>query len=423
MRLLYLCSLLFLGSQVVAQPYIDGGNTRHRFAQLVVGADLVYFPSTGQSVQVGTDGQSTSVSIPEVGVPRLSIAGTHFWGHAYFYVSFPLGTWGNQDLAGGDFYFSPSVETGARVYPWRVQEHKIRPFIGAAWSLADWRQRGPQGQGVFESKRRMPLQLGLTYQHQSWLLDLGYGQYLDEDLRYAVAPGTFAPVTLPRRYFWLGLNYQLETTAAVERDYLDGTTAKRVAAAQRKRALSGFSLAIGPSAAFIQGTSPRNDELYPELTAHRGVAVFPDIGLGYYHYPWDFHLNLAFRRNGSTRTAFGVQQQLARTSIGLEAFKFLFDYHGFVPFVGPILSRERLQLTESIENQSVAEFEQQQWALGLTFGWDIRPDALQPWLLRTNLRYTPLQRIGDEGGVSFSQIEFNFIQFVWYPGRSRRINR
>lgn len=83
-----------------------------------------------------------------------------------------------------------------------------------------------------------------------------------------------------------------------------------------------------------------------------------------------------------------------------------------MPFIGPHISREWLDLRELENSIETYRAEQQQWAGGITFGWDIRPNNLQGFILRTNLRYTPLRKIGEAGGVSFSQLEFNFIQLV-----------
>jgi len=76
-----------------------------------------------------------------------------------------------------------------------------------------------------------------------------------------------------------------------------------------------------------------------------------------------------------------------------------------------------------VDGEEVYQAQSQQWTPGITFGWDIRPNQLQGFILRTNLRYTPTDNIGEEGGVSFSQLEFNFIQLVVYPGRIKRMQR
>ena len=47
-----------------------------------------------------------------------------------------------------------------------------------------------------------------------------------------------------------------------------------------------------------------------------------------------------------------------------------------------------------------------------------RPTRTQSWLLRTNLRWFPRLRVPVPGGEqTLDQLEFNFIQLVWYPKR------
>lgn len=408
-----------------AQPYVEGGPTRHRFAQLLLGADMMYFPSSGETFQIGADGQVLPFTPNAALVPRINIAGTHFWGHANFYISIPVANLLDNSVPdGGNYTFNPGVETGLRLYPWRIEHGKVRPFVGTAFAVADWKQESPNGSGAFEHITRFPLQAGLTYQRNNLLFELGGGYFFNNTtVEYYTDRTNSTNIQLPAAYLWLGCNIQLETTLSAEPGFADGTTAETVARLEERRALSGWSVAIGPSAAFVQGDAPRNEALYPAIGEHSGPGIFADIGLGYYYYPWDAHLNLAYRGNSSERSAYGQSQRLQRRALTLEAYKFLFDYHGFVPFAGPHLSREWYELTETVDGEEVYSATSRQWAPGITFGWDIRPNDLQGFILRTNLRYTPTRRIGAEGGVSFAQLEFNFIQLVLYPGRLKRMRR
>lgn len=56
---------------------------------------------------------------------------------------------------------------------------------------------------------------------------------------------------------------------------------------------------------------------------------------------------------------------------------------------------------------------------GIIFGWDIVPSPLETWVLRTNLRYYPLQKVKNPTGEisRVDQFEFNIIQLVIYPNR------
>jgi hypothetical protein len=89
-----------------------------------------------------------------------------------------------------------------------------------------------------------------------------------------------------------------------------------------------------------------------------------------------------------------------------------------VPFVGPSVSYEWLFAEQNNgSNKYQGQFDGVK--PGLTFGWDIRPNRIQTWYLRTNLRWTPnLNVVMDNGGtMRLSQLEFNFIQLVIFPER------
>jgi hypothetical protein len=84
-----------------------------------------------------------------------------------------------------------------------------------------------------------------------------------------------------------------------------------------------------------------------------------------------------------------------------------------------MITYERLSFLEVDGQQVLHDISDAKPGYGLVFGWDIRPNRLQSWILRTNLRWFPNLNlnVGEAGSVSFDNIEFNFIQLVIYPGR------
>jgi hypothetical protein len=149
------------------------------------------------------------------------------------------------------------------------------------------------------------------------------------------------------------------------------------------------------------------------------ISIMPDFAFGYYMHKPDMNIAAHFRSYGTSTEAYEVTQELRRRSVGLEVTKCLFDYHGFVPFIGPVVTYENLVFKETLEGQPTYDLSDPQIGYGLTFGWDIRPNRLQSWLLRTNLRWFPDLKLQVEGdaGISFDNVEFNFIQLVIFPGR------
>jgi hypothetical protein len=158
---------------------------------------------------------------------------------------------------------------------------------------------------------------------------------------------------------------------------------------------------------------------HPYLSDRYSAAILPDLTLGRYFHQTDLNLNLSYRTYGEDFGAYDSKFSTRRHSIGIESVKFLFNYLGFVPFVGPIVSYENLQTKVNGES-----YREEQLAVGITFGWDIRLTKTGTGLLRTNLRYYPQLSMDVEGeSMMFDHLEFNFIQWVQFIGRKKALRR
>jgi outer membrane protein W len=126
------------------------------------------------------------------------------------------------------------------------------------------------------------------------------------------------------------------------------------------------------------------------------------------------------RLSKRTSTVLFTQTRHEPKSLLFEATKYLFDYHGFVPFVGPAISYENLSFEESFEGIKTADVIDNKLGYALSFGWDIRPNRIQSWTLRTNLRWYPnlFLAVEPDSKLAFDNLEFNFIQLIVYPKRA-----
>ena len=97
----------------------------------------------------------------------------------------------------------------------------------------------------------------------------------------------------------------------------------------------------------------------------------------------------------------------------------LLNFLSFVPFIGSAISKENLSFQEVNENQKSMDQEERKLGYGVTFGCDIRPNRMQSWILRTNLRWFPNLNmdLGANENVSLDNLDFNFIQLIVYPNR------
>ncbi|MEM8908266.1 MAG: putative sulfate exporter family transporter [Bacteroidota bacterium] len=239
-------------------------------------------------------------------------------------------------------------------------------------------------------------------------------------------PGIFVawvvtPIVLVSTY-WLGQRIlkipskTLNITISADMSVC-GVSAAVATAAACKASKEELTLAVGFSAWWLKKSSYNKAER-PFIPRY-STSIMPDIALGYYFHRPDFNIALNYRGYDGTVNVYGAIQEVSRHSIALEVAKYVGDYHGFAPFVGPVLSYERLGFKETFNRIPMHNIKDNRLAYGLVFGWDIRPDRRQMFLLRTNLRWFPNLKIDVAEGqaMDLDNIEFNFIQLILFPNR------
>lgn len=389
---------------------------RFTFAKMYFGLEMY---GSGSGTSSFLNGNSFSpVTFDGFRSPRIIWGATHFWGHADIFVAFPVG--GNtQNPQKPLTYtnFAEDVETGIKIYPFATRPNTIRPYIGASWLPVSYQQQFQDDKelGFSWSKNPIPITLGLSYASKRFMLDAGI-QYLPKtQFQYPLSRTVSGNLELPNFNVSIGLKYLMETTQkplnAIEKN-------NRKIARQKK--YNAFYLGIGPSGTFGAQTFSEFDAVkYPFLEQHNRYPSFLDITLGYYLHKLDMNIGLSSRNMYESIDAYGVEHNSRRKSIALEAYKFLGDYHGFVPFVGLTLSNENLMFEnrDRREGNNWKIYSEEKAAIGVIFGWDIRPTRSDWWILRTNLRYTPVSLQAEGKKVSFDYLEFNVIQFTMFPER------
>ena len=403
---------------ISAQLYVDSANARFRFAQTYVGLDMQMQSGGGGIRYAGADGVLKNEIFDPRFTPRITIGGMHFWGHADFYITIaPLGNSTQRTTESGDKLdasYSFGVETGARLYPWRVEREKVRPFVGIAWQPGAYRQSVNGEAGMALNLDRAAFSLGASYQTGDMIVE-GGARFITavDNLEYFVTRNNKTTISLPSTAFWLGAKYVFDTTQPNENIIERGDMERREKFYTTRGAMNTFTAAIGPSSIWCASPSPHNEALYPFLNPRNGV-ITADIGIGYYFNDIDAHLNLAVRAMNSAQRALGLQQQLSRTSVGMEGYKYFFDYHGFVPFLGAGISFEMLSAEQQDRNEEPVRVRANKWLPYVIAGWDIRPTNVDWFLLRTNVRYTPNATLTMPSGkdIRFPDLEINFIQFV-----------
>lgn len=389
-----------------AQTHGKQKHTRHRFAQMNIGVDTRYFFSSNSKSFYLNENDIFKTNIDQLLENRVTIGGFHFWGYTDFYISFNFNSIGTSN-------YRNLIETGADLYPFRLRDKNFSPFIGFSWQTSFYQQ----GNGPNQLINNSPIKGGISYLDGNHHLKLSGGINIDNDFDYYI--NREIKKNFKSQPYWISLGYKyiFDTTISAEESWQSGKTEKLTNKLDSLGALNGFTLGIGISSSIFTENSGYNLQNYPFAGSHEITNIFPEFGIGYYFSSSDIQLNISIRQNSSLISGYGYKQELNRSTITLEGFKFLFDYHGFVPFVGPSISYESLNFYEND-----AKFERKiseiKFKPGFTFGWDIRPNKIQSFYLRTNLRWHPNININiDSKRISFSQLEINFIELIVFPER------
>ncbi|MEM1122034.1 MAG: hypothetical protein AAGJ18_16405, partial [Bacteroidota bacterium] len=403
--------LLFINFSLDAQE--EAFNRRFTFAKSYFGVDFDYLPGFSGGQFLDADGVAQSFDYQSRLVPRINLGGTHFWGHADFYVSIRLGNFELDDAA-VENELNQRVFTGLRIYPLKIQPNRLRPFVGYKFSAHQYRQFNAADERSQFTQVKSVFDLGLAYQTANLYAYIGYNRISNPDFDFYATRSQTVSTQFPNGFFNVGVNWQIETTRTVQTpEWL--ALKKRLAATNKH----GLFFGVGPSSAFPLTNSPRISQQLPFLDQKAMPSVFLDLSIGYHLSKWGVLTNLAFRPITQERAALGFKQTVKRSSLVLEGTKELGDYHGFVPFIGLGISYENISLTEIDREVMLTDRTSQQLTPILTFGWDIRPNKSADWfILRTNLRYAPFLSVGTgDAELRLNQLEFNFIQAVFYPWR------
>jgi len=417
-RILLLVFILSFAKSGHSQVYTEK-QTRHRFAQLNLGFD---FQSGfgGSTKYFDAQGNTQALNLTNNYSPRFIIGGTHFWGHADFYIAIPFNSptfkKDNQEIT-----TLKDVETAFKYYPFRIENNKIRPYIGTSFASSIFEHKNNHFQysnGPELNYTSFPLLCGLTFNSKNYLIEFGFSWNYQNKRDFYISRSQIEQINTTPFHATLSYRYMLETTMSAEKDWESGRTKEVTNILADRGRLNGFYAGVGISSAFWLKQSKYNKTNRPYIGKYSS-STMPDFTFGYYLHKPDLNLAIGYRGYRTSTYTYGASQQLNRQSLLFEATKFLFDYHGFVPFIGPTISYENLSFKEDFEEQMTFDVGERKFGYGLTFGWDIRPNRIQSWILRTNLRWYPnlFLEVEPNAKVSFDNLEFNFIQLIIYPSR------
>lgn len=414
-----LCLSFFIGLSSHAQIYQDK-KSQHRFAQTYVGIDAVWQPEQGTFNHLGS-----TESFSSKFTPCFSLGGIHFWGKLDFFMSFRIPLEQTQPLSDeyemNQAYFG---EFSARYYPWRIKANALRPFLGFGSQISSIQLIDPSNMQRADSYFHPSIIAGASTYYHDWQLNVEATYLFNTNQTFYSSATEAHTFEIPHVYFKLGLRRYFDVTLKEEKDKENGRTERIRKKLEQENKLSSFSISAGPSSAFfIQ--APQYDKMGLASLPRQKAAFNWDLGLGYFFNQRKIHIGLTFREFKSDIESFEYEEVIRRRSIALEGYKFIWDYNGFVPFIGGTVSMESWATALFVHDEPLETFRTQFFSPGIIFGWDIIPTPLDTWTLRTNLRYYPFQKIKTIDGTvqRVDQFEFNFIQVVIYPNRMINVRK
>jgi hypothetical protein len=421
-KLLLIISITFFFSNSSHSQSYLGNKSKYRFAQGAMGIDLQYIPANGSSNTI-TNNLSKGFNYGGYYVPKIVIGGLHFWGHADIAFNFPIGEIAKKKDTIATSFGDQDIMT-FKYYPWAIQNHKVRPYIGTAFNLNTFRQQGTEAYkttyGGQDYRFSLPFNAGLSYQVGSILFNLDAKFNLSTERTIYANRTQTTTMNLPNYSVSFGIRKLFESTVPqFEKRFEDGSMKKEYD--ELKGKLNAFSFGIGMSSAIYTETGEYN-QTNRKFISKNPTDFFPEIGIGYYLDKPDLHFNLAYRKSTSKEAGFGIEQLFKREALTFEAFKFLWDYKGWLPFAGLGISKDNLSFSETDFGKTTLTASGDKITPSIIFGWDIRYHRNYWIMFRTNMRYYPFLDIDSpKGKIKFNQLELNFIQAVIYP--QRLINR
>ncbi|MBL4709837.1 MAG: hypothetical protein JKY48_15500 [Flavobacteriales bacterium] len=391
---------------------------KYQFAHTYFGIETEVLPQNGSFTTLNNQGNFDNKTLPSFASTRFVIGGTHFWDHADFYVSIPIVQFSIKGSK--DAFIENGVLTGFRYFPLKIKPNSIRPFAGVGFGSPYFRSKGANGEGATQTNRQWYYEGGISYRYKgSKLFDLGIRYFNDKTYHYANSRKSFENVSLNQLSILFSYKRIYDFTQGYAKKKQKEYLKKVFDALEKNNELNTFSIGIGYSASIPLETTEYANKI-PFLNQETTKNGNVELGIAYYSHDWDASARISYRPLKQKETAYNYTYLTTNHSIALEAFKFIGDYHGFVPFVGPYISSNNYKILEKDMGKKVSDYKANKLGYGIVFGWDIRLSRVDYLIMRTNLRYTPNLNYTKNGlDYTNKQIEFNFIQLVYYPKRHK----
>jgi hypothetical protein len=352
---------------IYTKKYLEKSTT---FASTTFGADVLVL--TGGKTEFLQNNTIKNTEFGSTTIPRLTIGGIHFWGHAG--ISFRLLTFSHQSSGNSYGHGSPRYQ-----------------------------------------KMIKPLQFGLTYATSKYYLSVSTYVQARNKFTYYLSPTLQSKTQVDPISWSFSFIRSIDTDKSMREPRGIKQENLKFDLLKKRNKLSAWYWGLGASASLQMSRSPYLKKNFAFLYDDFLGGFTPDVSFGRHFHRLDLNAGISFRSIQTNLKAFDTRIKLKRYSAMAEVYKNLFNYLGFVPFAGITGSIEHLQM-----NVDEVEVKKTKPAIGLVAGWDIRVTKTGTSVLRTNLRWIPNLHLNIDGEkMMFDHLEFNFIQWAQYIGRKK----
>jgi hypothetical protein len=307
---------------VYTMKYIDRST---RFAWTTFGVDMLIIG--GGQIDYFKAGNTGTTKFGSTLLPRLSIGGIHFWGHADFNVSFglPFLALSNTPSEWKNILNNEGIETSARLYPWKIKPNSVQPFMGVGFRLKEFslgEDRSTYSKGYPEFQRMTtPVHIGLSYLTRKSIFS--FSAYYNPQLssNYYSTPSQAGILQLDTWSFGISMSRYWDTDQSMRNRKSVQQLNLRDSILRKEKRMSAWYWGIGPSAALQMSRSEFLKEHHPYLYDDFAGGIMADLTFGRFFEKPDMNIGISYRTLGMKLQAFETDLRMRRHSFMLEVYK------------------------------------------------------------------------------------------------------
>ena len=346
-------------------------------------------------------------------IPTIYIGGMYLWGHVEMYFNTPLINLIPHKTHNLTYTFKQTDDLGIKIYPWKLKQNSIKPYFGFAISEISYQQslNSIELSGVDYQKIGIPILFGISFTTKKRIFEFSTKLNLNSKLDYYISKTEVTKVNIPKIMF--AINYKFYYDLEKKLDIMDDKLFKK------HKKINSFYISLGPSSSyFLKNSNYNNSKSF--LNKHLKTNTFIEYNIGYHFQKTNSNINISYRKSNSTLSAYGSSQSYIRQSATIEAFKYLFTFKGFSPFLGGNVSFDNIRVIDKDNVTTYLDIKRKLINSGLTLGIDIKIEELKNINLRSVIRYYPFIKINsNNNNFPLQQLEINFIQIMYsFKGRN-----